>query len=109
MKEPCVSGIIYVAVKNHDGHAAFIYFLDYGRECRGFVWRNDYYIEAIVDKILYIPDLFFIAVIGRADFDNGIFMKHDFTVDFVIHFVAPVILTALRYTDSIYFALGASQ
>ena len=92
----------YITVKDNHRHTALVHLTDNGSERRGLVGRDDDDVKAVVGKVAYVGNLLLVAVVGRADLDDGILVKHGLAVDLVVHLGAPVVLAALRHTDSIY-------
>ena len=103
-----VSVAIDIAVEDNNGNPFFIHFLNYRRERFGLVRRHYDYVEAIVDEISYVSDLFGVAVVGRTYFGDGIFVEHYLAVYFIVHLRSPVVLATLRDADSIGFAFRAT-
>ena len=94
-----------IAVKNYYRYTFIIYFFDNGRDSVGFIGRGNDYVKVIVKKISYVGYLLLITVIGRTDLNICFGMKHDFTIDLIVHFCAPVVLTALRNANAVMLVL----
>ena len=103
-----IAAAVDVAVEDDDGNPRFVYLVDDGRQGRRLVGRHDEDVEAVLDKVADVVDLSGAAVVGRTNLHHGILVKHDFTIDFVVHLRAPVVLAALRDADSVDFVPMAS-
>ena len=98
-----------IAVENDNGNPLGVGLLHDGRDGIRLVRRDDERVEMMVYIILYIGNLFLVAVVGRTDLHGGVGMKHDLAADLVVALAAPVIGAALRHTDAVGFRLLATD
>ena len=105
----CEAVAIDVTVEDHYGYTFFIYLLDDRCERVGFVGRNDDDVKAIVGKVTNIGNLLFAIVVGRTDFNDGVFVEKHFAMNLIVHFRAPVVVATLRHTYAILIILLAAR
>ena len=104
-----VAVAVDVAVKGYHRHAALVGLAYRRRQCLGLVGGDNEDIKVVVDKILDVSNLFFVAVVCRTYLHHGVLVQHDLAIDFFVHLLAPVVLAALRHTYFIYLLLGTSH
>ena len=84
-----------VPVENNDRYTFGIYFLNDGGDGVCLVGGCDDDIKSLIHEIADVCNLLFIIVVRRPYLYSGLGMQHDFAVDFIVAFVAPVVRTAL--------------
>lgn len=99
----------YIAVENYYRHTLVVHLFNYRGKGLSFVGRDYDDVKSVVGKIAYVVNLLAAVIIGRAYLYLDVFVQHGLTVDLVVHFGAPVILTALRHTDFVDFLMGAAD
>ncbi len=104
-----VVGTVDVAVKHYHGGAALIGFLHNGSDGVGLVGRRYDNVEPVVEKILYVGNLFLIGIIGRAYLQLSIRMKHYLALHLLVHLRAPVVVRALRHTYPVSPPLASAR
>ncbi len=101
--------VVDVSVKDDHRHSIPVYFPDHRSEGSRLVGRDYYYVKTVADKISDVIDLLCTVVVGRSDLHLGVLMKHYLAIDLIVQFHSPVILAALRHTDSIGLDLSAAR